>query len=284
MGPTSIHPTRQPAHKGERHITTAPPLPSSHRVGAFSLPISHRVGLPVSPAFPFLAGEATGEAAAPEPMDGIEGLLARDFGVRPPGKGAPMAGGASRPAAGSAAGPAAWSNPGRSAPASSAAPSYDDLFGAPAPAASFDSLFDSFNGPTSSSSSAARAKTAPSSAPVFDDDIFDAVPGLRPSSNSSARYDDGVFGAAAPAYDDVFAAGTRSAPPPAYDDDDDLLGGFGSAPRAEEKKRPVVVDDGDDLLGGFGRKPAPVEEEATGGAGFDDLIPGFAGSSPPRSR
>ena len=53
-------------------------------------------------------------------------------------------------------------------------------------------------------------------------------------------------------------------------------------PRAEEKKRLVAVDA--DLLGGFGRKPAPVEEEVTGGAGFDDLIPGFAGSSPPRSR
>ena len=86
-------------------------------------------------------------------MDGIEGLLARDFGMRPQGKAAPMAGAASRPAAGAAA----WSsNPGRSAPASSAAPSYDDLFGAPAPApapapasaSSFDSLFDSFNGPT----------------------------------------------------------------------------------------------------------------------------------------
>jgi hypothetical protein len=220
-------------------------------------------------------------------MDGIEGLLARDFGVRPQGKAAPMAGAASRPAAGSAAGAAAWSNPGRSASVASAAPSYDDLFGAPAPASasSFDSLFDSFKGPTTAtSSSAARAKPAPSSAPVFDDDIFDAVPGLRPS-NSSARYDDGVFGAAAPAYDDVFAAGTRSAPPPAYEDDD-LLGGFGSAPRAEEKRRLAAVDDeGDDLLGGFGRKPAPVEEEGTtGGAGFDDLIPGFAGSSPPRSR
>ncbi|KAG2563958.1 hypothetical protein PVAP13_8KG377000 [Panicum virgatum] len=221
-------------------------------------------------------------------MDGIEGLLARDFGVRPQGKAAPMAGAASRPAAGSAAaGAAAWSsNPGRSAPASSAAPSYDDLFGAPAPssASSLHSLFDSFKGPATTTS-AARAKPAPSSAPVFDDDIFDAVPGLRPSSNSSARYDDSVFGAAAPAYDDVFAAGTRAAPPPAYDDDDNLLGGFASAPRAEEKRRPVAVDDeGDDLLGGFGRKPAPVEEEVTGGAGFDDLIPRFAGSSPPRSR
>jgi hypothetical protein len=65
-------------------------------------------------------------------MDGIEGLLARDFGVRPQGKAAPMDGvGASRNATGS---DAAWSNPGRTVPASTAAPSYDDLFGAPAPA------------------------------------------------------------------------------------------------------------------------------------------------------
>jgi hypothetical protein len=225
-------------------------------------------------------------------MDGIEGLLARDFGVRPQGKAAPMAGaGASRNAAGSGA---AWSNPGRSVPAPSAAPSYDDFFGAPAPApasassSSFDSLFDSLKGPTTTATTS--AKPAPSSAPVFDDDIFDAVPGLRPSKSSSfsARYDDGVFGAAAPAYDDVFATSARSAasppPPPAYDDDD-FLGGFGSAPRAEEeKRRPVGVDE--DLLGGFGRKPVPAEEDelGSGGAGFDDLIPGFAGSSPPRSR
>ncbi|KAF8672940.1 hypothetical protein HU200_049134 [Digitaria exilis] len=213
-------------------------------------------------------------------MDGIEGLLARDFGVRPQGKAAPMAGASSRPAAGSAA---AWSNPVRS----TSAPSYDDLFGAPAAApasaSSFDSLFGSFS---SAADAGARAKPpAPSSSsgPVFDDDIFDTVPGLRPSKSSSARYDDGVFGAAAPAYDDVFANGTRASasPPPVYDEGD-FLGGLGGVPRAEEKKRPVAVDN--DLLGGFGRKPVPVEEEGIGGAGFDDLIPGFAGSSPPRSR
>ncbi|KAL6653651.1 hypothetical protein ACP70R_008575 [Stipagrostis hirtigluma subsp. patula] len=216
-------------------------------------------------------------------MDGIEGLLARDFGVQPKGKAAPMA---SRAAAGSGASAAAWSNP-RSTPAPSAAPSYDGLFGGPAPApaaaSSFDSLFDSFKGPAATTTSSA-ART--NSAPAYDDDIFESVPGLR--SSSSARYDD-VFGAAAPAYDDVFG-GSRAAPPPAYDD---LLGGFGSKPRAEEKGKPVVFDDdvGDDLLGGFGRspgeekrKPVPVEEEEMGGAGFDDLIPGFAGSSPPRSR
>ncbi|XBH55630.1 hypothetical protein VPH35_077675 [Triticum aestivum] len=203
-------------------------------------------------------------------MDGIEGLLARDFGVRPQGKAAPMA--AAR------GGGSAWPNP-RSTPA----PSYDGLFGAPVPAASasgppLDSIFDSFKGPSSSSAAAAGTK------PLFDDDFFEPVRGTR-ASNST--YDsDGVFGtgaAAAPAYD-VFTSSNRSAPP-SYDD---FLGGFGGKPQAEEIKRSVVVEDDDDLLGGFGMKPArekkSVVEEDQQGNGFDDLIPGFASSSPPKSR
>uniref|UniRef100_A0A8R7Q3W2 Auxilin-related protein 2 n=1 Tax=Triticum urartu TaxID=4572 RepID=A0A8R7Q3W2_TRIUA len=203
-------------------------------------------------------------------MDGIEGLLARDFGVRPQGKAAPMA--AAR------GGGSAWSNP-RSIPA----PSYDGLFGAPVPAASasgppLDSIFDSFKGPSSSSAAATGTK------PLFDDDFFEPVRGTRVSNST---YDsDGVSGAgaaAAPAYD-VFTSSNRSAPP-SYDD---FLGGFGGKPQAEEIKRSVVVEDDDDLLGGFGMKPArekkSVVEEDQQGNGFDDLIPGFASSSPPKSR
>ncbi|VAH92032.1 unnamed protein product [Triticum turgidum subsp. durum] len=203
-------------------------------------------------------------------MDGIEGLLARDFGVRPQGKAAPMA--AAR------GGGSAWPNP-RSIPA----PSYDGLFGAPVPAASasgppLDSIFDSFKGPSSSSAAATGTK------PLFDDDFFEPVRGTRVSNST---YDsDGVSGAgaaAAPAYD-VFTSSNRSAPP-SYDD---FLGGFGGKPQAEEIKRSVVVEDDDDLLGGFGMKPArekkSVVEEDQQGNGFDDLIPGFASSSPPKSR
>ncbi|WVZ50015.1 hypothetical protein U9M48_001314 [Paspalum notatum var. saurae] len=216
-------------------------------------------------------------------MDGIEGLLARDFGVRPQGKAAPMAGAAaaSSRSAGSAA--AAWSTARSAPPSSSAAPSYDDLFGAPAPAPatahanSFDSLFDSFN----AAPTAKPTKAAPSPAPAFDDDVFDAVPGLRPSHSTPARYDDGA------AYEDLFATTTTAAarstapPPPAYDDDD-FLGGFGSsAPRTE------AAGDDDDLLGvlgrsasasGASRRPPAGRDGGAAGAGFDDLIPGFAGS------
>ncbi|PUZ64769.1 hypothetical protein GQ55_3G170000 [Panicum hallii var. hallii] len=118
-----------------------------------------------------------------------------------------MAGGAPRPAAGSAAGAAARSNPGRSTPASSVASLLRPLR-RPAPASSFDS----FKGlTTNSSSSAARAKPAPSSPPVFDDNIFDAVLGLRPSQLLRAVRRRRVLGGG-PGYDDVFATGTTSPP------------------------------------------------------------------------
>ncbi|CAM0874123.1 unnamed protein product [Alopecurus aequalis] len=213
-------------------------------------------------------------------MDGIEGLLARDFGLRRQGKAAPMA--AAR------GGGSAWPNP-RSTPA----PSYDGLFGATEPAASASSsspsldsiFFDSFKGTTSSTSAAAAAGTKP----AFDDDFFNPVGGLRPSNSTSSttRYDsEDVFGTgAAPAYDDVFTGSNRSAAP-SYDD---FLRGFSGKPQAEETKRSVVVED-DDLLGGFGMKSAgekkkPVmEHEDQQGNGFDDLIPGFSGISPPKSR
>ncbi|XP_014758527.1 auxilin-related protein 1 isoform X2 [Brachypodium distachyon] len=232
-------------------------------------------------------------------MDGIEGLLASNFGVRPQGKAAPMAAAASSSRGGSSSG-SAWPNP-RSTPAS--APSYDDLFGAPVPvpapasaaasSPSLDSLFDSFKPPAPSSSSAAAARSKPA---FDDDDIFSAVPGLRPtnSASSATRYDgDDVFGAgtAGPVYDDVFVSSNpRSAPQ--HSSYDDLLGGLAGRPRAEERKGSVAVED-DDLLGGFGmmpppasekKKPVVAEEDSQGSNGFDDLIPGFASTSPPKSR
>lgn len=255
--PPRIHRPKVPTNvPTKREKDTSPPSP-----------LSHHFSLPISPPSPLRRGRRRRSRA----MDGIEGLLARDFGVRPQGKAAPMA--AAR------GGGSAWPNP-RSTPA----PSYDGLFGAPVHAASasgppLDSIFDSFKGPSSSSAAAAGTK------PVFDDDFFEPVRGPR-ASNST--YDsDGVFGtgaAAAPAYD-VFTSSNRSAPP-SYDD---FLGGFGGKPQAEEIKTSVVVEDDDDLLGGFGMKPAgekkkSVVDEDQQGNGFDDLIPGFASSSPPKSR
>ncbi|GJM95485.1 hypothetical protein PR202_ga12225 [Eleusine coracana subsp. coracana] len=186
-------------------------------------------------------------------MDDFQGLLARDFGLRPQGKAAPMAAARSSASSGSAR-----PNP-RSTPAPAAAPSapsYDDLFGSaaasappksgPSPSASLDSIFDSFKEP-----SAAGPPPKPKHSsmpvydkPVYDDDIFDGVPGVK---SSSARYDD------------VFAG--SSAAPPVYDD---LLAGLGKKSEARE---------------GSAVEEKRRREPASASTGFDDLIPGFGGSS-----
>ncbi|KAG2621288.1 hypothetical protein PVAP13_3NG249400 [Panicum virgatum] len=191
-------------------------------------------------------------------MDDFQGLLARDFGLRPQGKDAPMSATRSSGPSGSA-----WaSTRSASASAAPAAPSYDDLFGpaasappptkpAPTPSASFDSIFDSYKEP---SPAATPPKPKHSSMPVYDkpvydDDIFDGVPGIK---SSSARYDD------------VFGGSQDHAPPPAFDD---LLGGFGKKSQGREEAEEK-------------RKPKP----AAASTGFDDLIPGFGGRSSPRQR
>ncbi|PUZ67371.1 hypothetical protein GQ55_3G429200 [Panicum hallii var. hallii] len=191
-------------------------------------------------------------------MDDFQGLLARDFGLRPQGKAAPMSAARSSGPSGSA-----WaSTRSASASAAPAAPSYDDLFGpaasapaptkpAPEPSASFDAIFDSYKEP---SSAAPPPKPKHSSMPVYDkpvydDDIFDGVPGVKSSS--------------AP-YDDVFGGSQGHAPPPAFDD---LLGGFGKKSQGREEAEEK-------------RKPKP----AAASTGFDDLIPGFGGRSSPRQR
>ncbi|XP_062203559.1 auxilin-related protein 1-like isoform X2 [Phragmites australis] len=191
-------------------------------------------------------------------MDDFQGLLARDFGLRPQGKAAPMSAARTSATSGSA-----WTNP-RSTSASTnapSAPSYDDLFGTAAsapppkatPSPSVDSIFESFKEP-SAAAPPPKPKPKHSSMPVFDkpvydDDIFDGVPGVK---SSSARHDD-VFGGS-------------HAPPPAYDD---LLGGFGKKSEAREEVEK--------------RKPEPAAAAASS-TGFDDLIPGFGGSSLPRRR
>ncbi|ONM33430.1 Auxilin-related protein 1 [Zea mays] len=185
-------------------------------------------------------------------MDDFEGLLARDFGLRPQGKAAPMSAARSSGPSGSA-----WANT-----RSAAAPSYDELFGSapplpkatPSPSPSLDHIFDSFKEPAST---APPPKPKHSSMPVFDkpvydDDIFVGVPGVK---SSSARYDD-VFG----------GSHSREAPP-AFDD---LLGGFGKSSQVREE-----VDD---------KRKQEAAMGPAAGTGFDYLIPGFGGRSSPRQR
>ena len=95
-------------------------------------------------------------------MDDFQGILARDFGLRPKGKAAPMS--AARAAAPSGS---AWDSTRSAAAAAPSAPSYDDLFGAPSSApppkptqpTSIDSIFDSFAEPSASAAPPDRKST-----------------------------------------------------------------------------------------------------------------------------
>ena len=138
---------------------------------------------------------------------------------------------------------------------------FNDVFGGP-PKRSFeyDSVFkDQSNSKTSSLPVFDK--------PVYDDDIFDGLPGLKSSSMrpQSSNYD-GVFG----------SIGTTSTSPPKHRS----LNNNSSSPF-------------DDLLGNLGKretKPIPkketaaaakVEEEKKDSVAFDDLLPGFGRSSSP---
>lgn len=74
---------------------------------------------------------------------------------------------------------------------------------------------------------------------MYDDDIFDGVPGLKSTSKVK--------------FDDVFATTTESGRGAAFDD---LLGGFGKESKSSDGKRSEKdgkgVSDLDDLLAGFG--------------------------------
>ena len=209
-------------------------------------------------------------------MDDFHGLLARDFGYKPQGKSAPMA-------------PSRNTNSDnnnfnlgsggsvhiRSSFSNKSAPIFDDHVGT-------DGLLfnNAFDGPLKYSESRGGASTTTSSfdydsifkdqnpksasmpifdKPVYDDDIFDGLPGLKNSSTDGGS-------ASAPKFDNVFAS--VSSPP-------------------KQHRRPLARESSpfDDLLGNLGKKETEsktesrkVEKDSTA---FDDLLPGFGGSSSP---
>lgn len=156
---------------------------------------------------------------------------------------------------------------------SNPSPSYDDLFNATGSAATanskpavnqpHDPILDTFSkGPVFDT-------------PVYDDDIFEGIPGVRSSSNVK--------------FDDVFASvpsdRTHVAPPPAYDD---LLGSLGSGSARVDRSPVASPPPYDDLLGGFasglrkdGQDQGSVKTKGPDLSGFDDLLPGFGSSAPP---
>ncbi|KAF3329152.1 Auxilin-related protein 2 [Carex littledalei] len=199
-------------------------------------------------------------------MDDMSGILARDFGIRPQGKAAPMAASKTASTHRSTSSSSTWT--GNASPSS-----YDDFFNPTAPSATanskstvnqpHDPILDTFNkGPVFDT-------------PVYDDDIFDGVPGVK--SSSTMRFDD-VFGSgpsdrshvdSPPTYDDLLgslgsASGrvdrSHAASPPPYDD---FLGGLGTGERKDDKVQGSVKTKGPDL------------------SGFDDLLPGFGSNVRP---
>ncbi|KAF5206972.1 Auxilin-related protein [Thalictrum thalictroides] len=226
-------------------------------------------------------------------MDDFPGLLARDYGFRAQGKAAPMAaskgtsggnlnfgmgsGGDGRTSSfsSSSRGKSNWnstptgssfldddglfkSSGSQKNHDSDGLGGYNDVYGGPPKytnqsntrnSATFD--YDAvFQG--SKSSSGAKLSSLPVyDKPVYDDDIFDGVPGMK--STSSVKYDD------------VFSS--ISSPPKQNDHFDDFLGNL------DRKKSPESKHSFP--------KTSEVKKDVSD---FDDLIPGFGGSSPPKDR
>ncbi|KAK6923703.1 hypothetical protein RJ641_009903 [Dillenia turbinata] len=216
-------------------------------------------------------------------MDDFPGILARDFGFKPQGKSAPMAASKSSSTTDSLNfGIGSSSTSSRSKPNWSL-DDHDNIFAPSKPSSSQDfssSFNDVFGGPpkfnsqstaaqdSSSSSSfnydsifrgTADSATSKSSSlpvydkPVYDDDIFDGVPGLKNSSSVK--------------YDDVFSS-MPSRPRKTSAAFDDLLGSLGKTVPELKSSR--------------SKKPSPDAEKDA--HAFDDLLPGFGGSSSSTNR
>ncbi|XP_024004535.1 auxilin-related protein 2 isoform X2 [Eutrema salsugineum] len=205
-------------------------------------------------------------------MDDFTGLLARDFGLKPQGKSAPMAPQTNSSAADFSSFASSYSFANDSSKKKSdSSPVFDDLS-----RDGDDLLFsDVFSGSSDSLSQPKpsapafdydamfRERTTPKSAsmpvydkPVYDEDVFEAIPELKiPSTSQSARFDD-VFSSI-------------------------------SSPTKHRKQNSSPFDD---LIGNLGKretepKETESEREEKGSSVFDDLIPGFGrSSSPPNKR
>lgn len=217
-------------------------------------------------------------------MNDFDGLLASDYGFKPQGKSAPMS--ASKGSGtlnfgiqshGGSGGGGSRSSRNNSPLGESSADDYDSIFGSSTnnrktqDAGSLDGFGDVFGAPPKYSSasesrggdsvfnfdsmfgdSVSKSSSMPKyDKPVYDDDIFEGLPGLKNTSFVK--------------YDDVFSSVTS--PPKRSGAFDDLLGSL-SGPGSESKSSRVKGSD---------RVEKGVEN-------FDDLLPGFGGGSPPSER
>ncbi|CAL0306680.1 unnamed protein product [Lupinus luteus] len=190
-------------------------------------------------------------------MNNFDNLLSSsDFSFKPKGKSAPMA-------------PSSNNNNNRSSNFDFGSRSsnrnnrdgddFGDLFGGASSASKSDAPFNLDSMFTGSASSAAdfgsRSANSPPPVydkPVYDDDIFHGVPGVKTTFKVQ--------------HDDVFASdGGRGGGGDRSGAFDDLLGGFGKESKSSGGKRLEKDDKGasdfDDLLAGFGTSARPLSSE-----------------------
>ncbi|KAE8699576.1 Auxilin-related protein 2 [Hibiscus syriacus] len=208
-------------------------------------------------------------------MDDFPDLFAKDFGIKPQGKSAPMA-----PPWNSSSGPnygyrSDYTRSSSTNTKSSSNPifddqdrdglSFNDVYGGP-PKYSSESRASTVQNSSFDYDSLFKETKAPVyDKPVYDDDLFDGLPGIKSSSTTSAAK-----------FDDVFSVPV-SPPPPKHKSAsssplDDLLGNLGrketetkvNSERVKAEKEAPLFDD---LLPGFGRSssPAPVRSNSEAG-------------------
>ena len=235
-------------------------------------------------------------------MDEFPGLLHRDFGLRPQGKGAPMSSSKSvRFGSGSAGGDLFGGDFQRNRPDNI---EDNDFFTAPPkyssanPNLGSDPFFGMGAKPVDSNSSTSMPVF---DKPVYDDeeDIFSGVPGLKKGAKEKSdvfgksNYENDLLaglgssnGASRSGLnDDILPSSKRFSPSFEGDLLDSLGGGKGFA----ESRKPGFSNNSppsfeDDLLAGFSgvsrhssKNSGSQKKESV--SGFDDLIPGFGGSS-----
>ncbi|KAH0637981.1 hypothetical protein KY290_038346 [Solanum tuberosum] len=165
-------------------------------------------------------------------MDDLD-VLARDLGFRHAGKSAPMR-----------------SDVRSTSSSDPDAVLFNDVFGGPPKYTNtnnsadfnYDSIFISGKTNNNNDDNIKTSSFPVYDKPVYDDDIFDGLPGVKNkslSSSSTLRFED-----------DVFA--TMTSPPQQNTHFDDLLGNFGRNEKVAQPKSSAGSTEFDDLLAGFG--------------------------------
>ncbi|CAA6670427.1 unnamed protein product [Spirodela intermedia] len=234
-------------------------------------------------------------------MDEFPGLLHRDFGLRPQGKGAPMS--ATKTGVGSTARFGSGAGLGSSPPVEAGSSPSMPVFDKPVYDDDGD-IFSGLPGMKKGFSASATVQNDVFSPPAYEDDLLAGLGGSRPgsrgsgvnggarnvSSKASSRYDVNLLSGFGDSGDrNVSDASSNRVSPPF---DDDLLASLGRGKAYTDSRRSGASSNHSppsfeaDLLAGLSGVPRHSGEEKRSQekksiSSFDDLIPGFGGTSLP---